>query len=114
MLGIAVIVFAVTALAGLILASQVLWGKFAPWSISILHALLGATGLTLLILLLIQGGTVPLILASLVAFLIAALLGFTMAGAFHLRHEIAPKLLVISHATMAVTGFVLLLCALLL
>ena len=45
----ALIVFAIAALGGLILASNVLRGRLAPWSVSILHALLGASGLLLLI-----------------------------------------------------------------
>ena len=44
----AIIVLAVTAVGGLVLATKVLSGKQAPWPISIVHALLGATGLVLL------------------------------------------------------------------
>ena len=43
----AILVFAVAAIGGLVLASSVLRGKLAPWAVSILHALLGATGLVL-------------------------------------------------------------------
>ena len=48
----AVLIFAVAAIGGLVLASSVLRGKLAPWAISVLHALLGASGLVLLILIL--------------------------------------------------------------
>src|SRR5512146_3183449 len=41
----AILVFAVAAIGGLVLASSVLRGKLAPWAISMLHALLGASGL---------------------------------------------------------------------
>ena len=47
MLKIAVLIFAIGALGGLVLANSVLRGKLAPWALSILHMLLGATGLVL-------------------------------------------------------------------
>ena len=50
MLTYALIVFVVAALGGLVLASSVLRGKLAPWALSILHALFGASGLVLLLL----------------------------------------------------------------
>ena len=51
----ALIVFAIVALGGLVLASSVLRGRLAPWLLSLLHALLGASGLLLLILAVVQG-----------------------------------------------------------
>src|SRR3546814_16373686 len=48
MLTYALIVFAVAALGGPVLASSVLRGKLAPWALSLLHPLLGATGPVLL------------------------------------------------------------------
>ena len=55
MLTYALIVFAIAAVGGLVLASSVLRGKLAPWALSILHALLGACGLVLLALSVLQG-----------------------------------------------------------
>ncbi len=49
MLTYAVIVFAIGALGGLVLASYVLRAKLAPWALSLLHAALGAVGLLLVI-----------------------------------------------------------------
>lgn len=40
----ALLVFFIGALGGLVLASFALRGKVAPWVISLLHALLGASG----------------------------------------------------------------------
>ena len=51
----AVFVFAAAALIGLLLASSVLRGKFAPWGLSLLHAALGATGLVMLLLTVFDG-----------------------------------------------------------
>ena len=47
MLKLAVLIFAIGATGGLILASSVLRGRLASWGLSLLHAALGATGLVL-------------------------------------------------------------------
>ncbi|HEX7061805.1 MAG TPA: hypothetical protein VF200_07520 [Woeseiaceae bacterium] len=107
MLTAAVIVFAIGALGGIVLALHVLRNKLAPWALSILHALLGATGLVLLILLLMNGGA-PLLGWSLALFVVAALGGFWMASR-HAQKELPPKGVVVLHALLAVSGFVLLL-----
>jgi hypothetical protein len=104
MLNYALVIFAIAALGGLILASRVLRGKFAPWALSLLHALLGATGLILLIVLLVQGSTAQRVLVGFVLLLIAALGGFFLAS-FHLRKQLPPKAVVIVHASVAVIGF---------
>src|SRR5690606_36515148 len=80
MLTYALIVFAVAALGGLVLASSVLRGKLAPWAISILHALLGATGLVLLIVRVLQGQGAGRATAALGLLVIAALGGFYLAS----------------------------------
>jgi len=108
MLNIAVIVFAIAAVGGLVLAMHVLREKFAPWALSILHALLGATGLVLLLVAVLQGLGGSLALASLGTFVVAVLGGFFLAS-FHLRKKLAPKGIVVLHALLAVTGFGLLL-----
>jgi hypothetical protein len=108
MLNYALVIFAIAALGGLILASRVLRGKFAPWALSLLHALLGAIGLILLIVLLVQGSTAQRVLVGFVLLLIAALGGFFLAS-FHLRKQLPPKAVVIVHASVAVIGFLTLL-----
>ena len=47
------IILTITAVGGLYLASKVLTGKLAPWSVSLIHALLGATGLIMLIMMIV-------------------------------------------------------------
>lgn len=106
----ALLIFAVAALGGLFLATHVLRGKFAPWAVSMLHALLGAIGLILLIVLLVQGSTPQRVLAGFVLLLLAALGGFFLAS-FHLRKKLPPKTVVIVHASIAVIGFLTLLSA---
>jgi hypothetical protein len=110
MLSLAVIVFAIAAVGGLILALHVLRDRFAPWSLSILHALLGATGLVLVSLVVVgdEGGS--LILGSLLVLVVAALGGFFLAS-FHLRKRLPPKAIVILHALLAIVGVALLVTA---
>ncbi|MEO5829195.1 MAG: hypothetical protein ABIQ36_01365 [Rhodanobacter sp.] len=109
----AIVIFAIAAVGGLVLASSVLRGKLAPWAISLLHALLGATGLVLLILLVLQGSAPAQLTAALALLVLAALGGFFLAS-FHMRKQVAPKAVVFVHAGVAVVGFLTLLSLLLL
>jgi len=108
MLTYALIVFAIAALGGLVLASSVLRGKLAPWALSILHALLGASGLVLLLLGVMGGAGAGRAVAALGLLVVAALGGFYLAS-MHLRKVVAPKAAVFIHAGVAVTGFLVLL-----
>jgi hypothetical protein len=108
----ALIVFAIAAMGGLFLASRVLRGHLAPWAISILHALLGASGLILLILTVVQGDASARVTAALAILILAALGGFFLAS-LHLRGRVAPKAVVFGHAGVAVAGFLTLLSAVL-
>jgi hypothetical protein len=107
MLSSAVIVFAIAAVGGLILVVHVLRDRFAPWLVSILHALLGAAGLVLVLLAVVGGAGGSLILAALLTLVVAALGGFFLAS-FHLRKLLPPKAVVIVHALVAIVGFGLL------
>src|SRR4051812_26009629 len=100
----ALIVFGVAALGGLVLANSVLRGRFAPWAISLLHAVLGATGLVLLAVAVTNGAANPAKIA-LGLLLVAALGGFFLAS-FHMRRLLPPKGVVFLHAGLAVAGFV--------
>ena len=112
MLTYALIVFAIAAVGGLVLASSVLRGKLAPWALSILHALLGATGLVLLLLGVMGGSGAGRAVAALGLLVVAALGGFYLAS-IHARKAVAPKAVVFIHAGVAVTGFLVLLSAVL-
>lgn len=104
MLNYAILVFALGALGGLVLAAHVLRNKFAPWLLSLLHAGLGATGLILLLLMLVQGNAPQQVLIAFILLLAAALGGFFLAS-FHLRKKLPPKAIVAVHASVAVVGF---------
>lgn len=108
MLMYALIVLAIGAVGGLVMATRVLRGHFAPWALSVLHALIGATGLVLLILLMLQGSPPQRVLVGFGLLLLAALGGFFLAS-FHLRRALPPKAVVLIHAGAAVAGFLTLL-----
>lgn len=108
MLNYALLAFAIAAVGGLVLASRVLRNKLAPCALSIIHALLGATGLILLVVILLQGSAPKQILIGFVLLLVAALGGFFLAS-FHLRKQLPPKAAVVIHASVAVVGFLVLL-----
>jgi len=112
MLTYAVILFAVAALGGVVLALHVLRNDLAPWGLSILHALLAAAGLVLLLIAVTNGLGSPLATGALVLFAIAAVGGFALAS-FHLRGKLPNKAVVAAHAAIAVVAFGLLLSALL-
>jgi len=112
MLTYALIAFAIAALGGLFLAMHVLRGQFAPWVVSVVHALLGATGLLLLLAEVLQGTPATRVTAALALLLVAALGGFYLAT-LHLRKTIPPKGVVLLHAGLAVVGFLVLLSAVL-
>lgn len=111
MLTYALLVFFVAALGGLVLASFVLRGRFTPWAISLLHALLGASGLILLLLAVMQGAGTRATVALCV--LVAAALGGFYLASLHLSKKLAVKKVVLIHAGAAVTGVLILLSAVL-
>ena len=108
----ALCIFAIAALGGLVLATSVLRGRLAPWAISVLHALLGASGLVLLVVVVLQGSAAGRVTAALGLLVLAALGGFYLAS-IHLRKKVAPKGVVFLHAGVAVVGFLTLLSAVL-
>lgn len=101
--------FALAALAGLVMAVRVFGGSAPPWALSLAHAAFGAAGIvTLLLFVLVSGST--LLYAALGLFVVAALGGFYLAS-FHLRGAAHPKGVVVLHAALAVAGFAILAAA---
>jgi hypothetical protein len=103
-----ILVLAIAAVGGVFLASKVFSGQLAPWSVSIVHALLGATGLVMLIMLILEGSGEGRLTVALGLLVIAALGGFYLAS-IHAKGNVAPKNIVIIHAGAAVAGFLTLL-----
>lgn len=112
MLTYALLIFAIAAVGGLVLAASVLRGRLAPWALSVAHALLGATGLVLLVVVVLRDTGPGRVSAALGLLVFAALGGFYLAW-IHLRGTIAPKMVVFIHAGVAVAGFLTLLSAVL-
>lgn len=109
MLKLAVVIFAIGAVGGLILANSVLRGRLAPWALSLLHAALGATGLVLAGVVVLQGSEdMPAMAPIALAILVVAALGGFFLASFHARKIVAPRAVVFVHAGVAVVGFLLL------
>jgi len=109
MLKLAVLIFAIGAVGGLVMATRVLRNQLAPWALSLLHAALGATGLVLTAIVVLGksqavSSVVPIALLVLV---VAALGGFFLAS-FHARRQLPTRGVVFTHAGLAVVGFLLL------
>lgn len=109
MLTIAVLVFAIGAVGGLVLANSVLRGKLASWGLSLLHAALGATGLVLTAIVVLgrSSDVASIIPTALIILVVAALAGFFLAS-YHARKASPPRPAVVAHAAVAVVGFLLL------
>jgi len=103
-----IIVLAIAAVGGVVLAMKIFSGQLAPWSLSIVHALLGATGLVMLIMLVLEGSGDGRLTAALGLLVVAALGGFYLAS-IHVKGSVAPKNIVLIHAGVAVAGFLTLL-----
>lgn len=109
MLNIAVLVFVIGAVGGLVLANSVLRGRLAPWGLSLLHAALGAAGLVLTALVVLGGSAevASIVSTALLILVVAALAGFFLAS-YHARKISPPRAAVVAHAGIAVVGFLLL------
>jgi uncharacterized membrane protein len=109
MLKLAVLIFAIGAVGGLVMASRVLNGRLAPWALSLLHAALGATGLVLTALVVLgpSGEGRGVITIALLVLVLAALGGFYLAS-MHARRQLPTRGVVFAHAGAAVVGFLLL------
>lgn len=106
----AVILFALAAGGGLLMAGLRLRGTPRPpaW-LAMGHGLLAAAGLTLLIYAAITVGVASIVLVALGLFMVAALGGAVMNLLFHVKGLPLPLPLMAAHAALAVVAFALLL-----
>jgi hypothetical protein len=106
MLKLAVLIFAIGALGGLVMATRVLRGQLAPWALSLLHAALGAAGLVLTAIVVLgkAEGTPSIVPVALLILVVAALGGFYLAS-IHARKTLPSRGVVFAHAGLAVIGF---------
>lgn len=108
MLKLSLLVFALSALGGLVLAIRHFGGKERPWALSLLHGGLGAAGLVLLLVPVLDGTAPSLGRFAFGLFAAAALGGFILFG-FHLQGRKLPSPVVLIHGGAAVAAFVILL-----
>jgi len=107
MLGYAIIIFLISAVGGTFMAWRILNGELAPWAVSLLHLLLGAAGLVLVLLAVMQGEGGFLGQLTFAFLLVAALGGFWLA-VVHLRKQVASSGVVILHACVGIAGVLML------
>lgn len=100
--------FVPAAMAGLALASLHWRGKFPPWPLTILHGLFVAGGIITLFIASGPFATLGILQGIIGVFLLAAT-GGVMVLSFHIRKRHPPKVLMIAHASGAITAFLLLL-----
>lgn len=107
MLYTSIVLFALAAVAGLILISAIIGKRETPKAVVIIHGLLAATGLIILLLFAMDNAENKPKLA-LGFFVVAALGGFYL---FYrdLKGKAGPVALAVLHAALAVTGFGILL-----
>lgn len=103
----ALVAFAASAVVGLILAAAHLRGKTPPIPLALVHGLFGATGLVMLIVVVMRSSAAGMSVYALALFLAAALGGFVLFAG-HLRKKALPRALIFGHALLAVSGFVIL------
>jgi glucose uptake protein GlcU len=108
---VSILLFAIAAVAGLIMAVMH-FRKISPPRpvLAALHGLFAASGLVVLLLAVVKVGMQGAPAIALGLLVVAALGGFVLLGS-HLRGRVLPSGLVVGHALLAVAGFVTLLAA---
>lgn len=107
----AVILFAIAALGGLVMALMRFGGReLPPLGLAILHGLFAAAGLVTLLVAVVGHGFTVLVTLALVGFVGAAVGGFYLFS-LHMKKQALPIPAVLGHGLFAVASFVVLLVA---
>jgi hypothetical protein len=101
-----ILLFAIAAIGGIILAVLHFGNKTMPLWLALLHGLVAVTGVIVLIVALTKLAAATLLMAALALFAIAALGGLTLFIGFYIPKKRLPSPVVILHALFAVAGFV--------
>jgi hypothetical protein len=105
----AVLLFAIAALGGIVMAIMRLGGReLPPMGLAVVHGLFAASGLIALIVALIRYGYSIATVIALLGFLGAAVGGFYLFS-LHLKKQALPIPYVIVHGAFAVISFIILL-----
>lgn len=108
---VAVILFAIAAVGGVIMAAMRFGGReLPPMGLALVHGLFAAAGLLTLILAVVGARASWAAYVAVIGFVVAALGGF-MLFAHHLRRQALPVNYVVIHGAGAVISFVILLVA---
>lgn len=112
MLRTAACLFLLAALGGVLMAGIRFMGKRnpPPW-IAMLHGLLAGAGVTLLAYAAVTATIPPMATIALLLFVLAALGGLVLNLNYEWNRRLLPAPLLVVHALVAVTAFVLLLIA---
>lgn len=111
---VAIVLFALAAVAGLSMAIMHFKGQSPPRAVlAVFHGLFAASGLVVLIVAVLEAHASNAPVVALGLLVLAALGGFGLLS-FHLRKRALPSGVVVGHALLAVTGFVVLLVSALL
>jgi hypothetical protein len=112
MLRTAVILFAATAVLGVVMAGiRFARGANPPAWLSLIHGLLAGSGLTLAIYAACVGGVPMSAKIGVGLLLVAAAGGLVMNLGYHWKQRLDPASIVVLHAVLAVVGFILLVLA---
>jgi glucose uptake protein GlcU len=108
---VSILLFAIAAVAGLVMAVSHFRRAALPRpALAILHGVFAASGLIVLLLAVIKAGMQGAPAIALGVLVAAALGGFVLLSS-HLRGRALPSGLVVGHALLAVAGFATLLAA---
>lgn len=108
---VSILLFAIAAVAGLIMAVSHFRKAALPRpALAVLHGLFAASGLVVLLLAVVKAGMQGVPAIALGLLVVAALGGFALLSS-HLRSRKLPSGLVVGHALLAVAGFATLLAA---
>lgn len=110
MLKIAIVLFLIAALGGLVMALRIFKSQLPPVILAVVHGALAATALVLVLLPVLAGSASPLLTYGAGILVVAALGGFFLLT-FHVRKALHPKAVVVVHALVAVAGVGCLLAA---
>lgn len=110
MVRVAVILLAVGALGGIVMAIVRLFQNINPPSwLAMLHGLLAAAGVTLLLYAAFTAGIPQLANVGVILLLLAALGGVVLNLKYHAQNVLLSRGLMVGHALLAVVGFLLVL-----
>lgn len=104
-----IVLFAIAATGGIVLAALHFGKKTLPMWLALLHGLVAVSGVIVLIAALMKLAGATLLVAGLALFAVAAIGGLTLFLGFYVHKKRLPSPIVILHALFAVAGFLMIL-----